>query len=108
MVSDDGSFDDYCETPDGSSSHNGAGMRDTRAVLAGVGGSNLLSKESPVSSSPEQPTSKGEPYGVSSMVLASSGVSRRLDFSKDRISKALSVVRSKKQGMQLCAVIHFG
>ena len=44
---------------------------------------------------------KAHVYGMPGTVLASSGVSRRLDFSKDRISKALSVVRSKREGTQL-------
>ena len=104
LVSDE-DFEDIVLTPDeGSSRNDGVGEdteqspdaaldeHDSDDSLLRTGGGGLKHK----GFEKQKPGS----HGGSGMVLATGGVSRRLDFLKDRISKALSVLRSKK-GVQL-------
>ena len=96
MLVDDAYLAEFSDTPDECSSHNNSGVRDPNDVLIGCGGSIGKSSDGALSSGGARSKGKRAVAGMSGMVLATSGVSRRLDFSKDRISKALSVVRSKK------------
>ena len=100
LFSDGASLEDYVDTPDESSSYNGSGPRDGNAMLSDSSSLDAKGGGKVPSSSAGKRKLKADAPGIGGTVLATSGVSRRLDFSKDRISKALSVVRSKKEGMQ--------
>ena len=102
LLADEASLGDSVHTPEECSSHTVGGEGDDEAFSCFGGGVADKGDKKKVLASDGSGSSKAKQdvRGVSGMVLATGGVRRRLDFSKDRISKALSVVRSKKHGMQ--------
>lgn len=100
VLADSEELQGYVDTLDEYSGHTGGAFCGPEEGFGGV---------SPVSGGEVKPIFsptnrvgkvKRPSVAVPGVVLATGSVSRRLDFSKDRISKALAVVRTKREGTQ--------
>ena len=99
---DETSYDEFVDTLDECSSQIVSGQKPKLALLGG--GELVVERQfddqvlnfAGASSSAVKPSLQTAP----TFCLVTSGVSRRLDFSKDLISKALSIVRARKDGTQ--------
>lgn len=100
MHADDEELEGYVDTPDEYSGHTGSAFDapdEGVGVLSPVSGGEVKPIYSPTDRVGKV---KRPSVPLPGVVLATGSVSRRLDFSKDRISKALSVVRAKREGTQ--------